>query len=252
MPLAAICSGPSTSTVTASCAAAISSARAARKLGRGDVGRSALQVAGAVLGLGVDARRLGRCGDAPPAPAASATRCPAAADRRPRLALEAVEAVGAEDRAGDQRPRPRRPSSMSVSGSAQASEPRLQPRRLLRRQRGGDAQALGVDVLALAEADDEQRGSSPGCSSSQLLEAALGVGRRRAARRARPAAPRPRRGRRPPARPRLPAARSGGPRPSSGASLCGRPCRYRHRPDPAPARSDPTTTQKKGSRCPAQ
>ena len=72
--------------------------------GRGDVGRQALQVAGAVLGLGADARRLGRGGDA------------GGPQQRQRLdrgrgrvvgiaAEEAVEAVAGEDRAGDERPR---------------------------------------------------------------------------------------------------------------------------------------------------
>ena len=68
---------------------------------RGDVDGQALQVAGAVLGLGADAGGLGRARRAP--------GCASSDQRLERgrrgvlgvLAEEAVEAVGAEDRAGD-------------------------------------------------------------------------------------------------------------------------------------------------------
>ena len=62
-------------------------------------------------------------------------------------------------------------ASSPVSGSAQASELASQPLRLLGRQRGGDAQTLGVGLLALAEADDEDAARAVGVERRELLEA---------------------------------------------------------------------------------
>ena len=53
-------------------------------------------------------------------------------------------------------------SSSSDSGSTQASEVGLQLAGLLGGQRGGDPGPLGVDLLALAEADDEHPAGSLG------------------------------------------------------------------------------------------
>ena len=53
-------------------------------------------------------------------------------------------------------------SSSPVSGSTQASELASSRPASLRGQRRGDAQALGVDLLALAEADDQDPGGAVG------------------------------------------------------------------------------------------
>ena len=50
-------------------------------------------------------------------------------------------------------------ASSPHSGSAQATEFASSRPASLRRERGGDPQALGVDLLALAEPDDQHRRS---------------------------------------------------------------------------------------------
>ena len=140
-------------------------------------GRS-LQVAGAVLR---PRRRRGpprRPRRRPPAPSrvsdSSPLRCRSSSAS---LLLEAVEAVGGEDRAGDQavaRP-PRRRLGLR---QRQASERRLEPPAVLRRERRGDPGALGVELLALAEADDEGAPGALGMHQGRLLVRALRPRRR--------------------------------------------------------------------------
>ena len=140
--------------------------------GRGDVGGKALQVTGAVLGLGADASGLRGLGEA-----LRAEQRQGLERRGGRLlvvpALEAVEAVGAEDRPGH--------DSLGEGGhlGGLRHQPgdgsRFQSGRLFRDQGRGDPEPLGIELLALAEADDEHAGRGLGMQHRELLEACLGV-----------------------------------------------------------------------------
>ena len=154
----------------ASCAGSDLLGPLGEEAGGGDVGGSELQVAGAVLGLGGDPGAVGGVVEL------------GRAEQRQRLqprrrvvavaGLEAVEAVGGEDRAGDQR----LGGGLRVLGLGQRPGERgcLQARRLLGGDRGGDAQLLGVDLVALAEADDEDGREPVRAQEGEFLEARTG------------------------------------------------------------------------------
>ncbi len=142
----------------------------------GDVGGQALQVARAVLRLGAGASGLGRGGDALRSQQDSESSTGGVGVVRIR-ALEAVEAVGAEDRAGDQALGEIFASS-SDPGSSQASEVASQLGGLLGRQRRRDPYALGVQVTRACRGRRRGRAAGrSGCSIASFLKPALGVGR---------------------------------------------------------------------------
>ena len=144
------------------------------------VRRQVLQVAGAVGRVGGDQRRPRR----------------ARGRRRPRqdqtlqaggpgvvivvvAGAIAVEAVGGEDRALDER-RGRARSCRRRPARPRRSSP-LEARGPLRGQRGGDPQALGIDVVGVAESDDEGAGRPLRVEEGELLEAGPRRRRRRRA-----------------------------------------------------------------------
>ena len=110
----------------------------------------------------------------PPAPAGSATRSRGGGGSSGSRALEAVEAVGAEDRAGRPALPPRassspalrqRPGERARPPAAPPPSPPAPRRRAGARRRASSRLPRPTTSTA----------ASPGCSSSQLLEAALGV-----------------------------------------------------------------------------
>jgi hypothetical protein len=136
--------------------------------GGGEVCGGGLQVAGPVLGFGGDASLRGGSGKrlvAEHDQRLQARRALAAAG------LEAVEAVGGEDRARHQSRRGR--GVLARLRQHPGERARLAPRRLLRRQGGGDPQPLRIDLLTRPEADDQQPRVLVGVQQHQLLEAGL-------------------------------------------------------------------------------
>ncbi len=155
MPSSAIASPSSTSTSTPSCVGRDLAGALGEEGGVGDVGGQALQVAGAVGavgGGGGDRQDLGgplllALGDAVQQQLLGA----GAGLVGIGLALEPVEAVGGEDRgAGEGGCR-----GGAAAGHLPGQRRDLVALRLADAEGGGDAEPLGVELLALAEADDE-------------------------------------------------------------------------------------------------
>ncbi len=90
----------------------------------------------------------------------------AAGSSSSRLALEAVEAVVGEDRPGGQRRR----RSLRLGAGRPRRSSGLEAARLRDRERRGDPGALGVEVVAVAEPDDEHPRRRRGRSTERLLK----------------------------------------------------------------------------------
>ena len=136
----------------------------------GDIGRQALQVAGAVLRLGTDAGRLGGAGHT--GWSEQGQRLDPGRGRLARVAAaEAIEAVVGEDRAGDDRGGGR----AVILGIRQNPGERggTELARLLGDYRCGEAEPLGVGLIALAEADDQSTSWIVRVEERQLFEVCL-------------------------------------------------------------------------------